>query len=314
MGLPRPRAAKALAQCISSYDGLGEVIVFATCARLAILCESETSKHAYDAVAKTIAAQLVRWEKSPASWSYSFDLAADQILKANNRRHELSISEDDDETDLPLFVESGVWASVLYMARMAASLDDFDPQCSRRAHVIKQIKASSRSSKSSTLRIVIESALRCGKQSRQPGTNKTRAEHIAIKAADSALVTILSASLGPSIASFRDHLFNITLAACNHDQALFSSLIQTSEFRQLLHDTTTDFRSILLRDSSTFYQEGTLDLPFLSSRFKTLLHSRCRLLSSTATTTHSQTIGDYDSTASACTCDRFSQQSVKFMN
>lgn len=160
LGLPRRRAAAAVAALAMKRDGVSECAVLSTCARLDFLLRTESSEVAMDAIADVLGrqvAQLNVWTSGLRCVAAWLDAAESKITQADS-------SEPMDVRDA-LTPRLGIQVAAHHLCLVATAAHDFDPFCSRRAHVMHQLKSCS-SSKS--FKALVDAALNAGKTARDP--------------------------------------------------------------------------------------------------------------------------------------------------
>lgn len=140
--------------------GVSECAVLSTCARLDFLLLTESSEAAMDAIADVLGrqvAQLDVWTSGLYSVAAWLDAAESTIVQADS-------FEPMDVRDA-LTPRLGIRVAAHHLCLVATAAHDFDPFCSRRAHVMHQLKSCS-SSKS--LQALVDAALNAGKAARDP--------------------------------------------------------------------------------------------------------------------------------------------------
>ncbi|KAJ1450847.1 hypothetical protein M885DRAFT_621299 [Pelagophyceae sp. CCMP2097] len=180
-GLPRPKAARALAEELLHEGVIAECAVLATCARLDVIVAADAvdaggADAVRAAVGRQLAAQVEAWRGADHGlWARSarwLDGAAEEIRAAPK------IVDDFEVSFLceALTLHAGTFNATRHLALVAAGAmadDDFDPFCSRRAHIQKQLRACLETATATpappagpTIKACIESALRAGARAR----------------------------------------------------------------------------------------------------------------------------------------------------
>lgn len=153
LGLPRRRAARSLGDLVASRDGIHECSILSTCARLDFLIVADSSQQAFDAAADVLGRQVAgEWEGGLMAWL---------------DRAEISANDDNEPLDVSDALEPhfGLRAAAEHLCLVATGVEEgFDPFCSRRAHVVHQIK--SVRTEGGSLRALVDAAIAAGKSAR----------------------------------------------------------------------------------------------------------------------------------------------------
>ena len=228
MGLPRPRAARGLAEAMVSQEGVEEALVLSTCARLDIVLatRAQTLEDAETlcrgAVGAALAAQMEAWKKKPLSeWRYYFDMASEAI--SASVKAEKGIDGKKGSIGGVLEVHSGTRAAARHLASVAAGLTTncFDPLSSKQAFVQRQVRAALEACDGGptkqSLRVVARTALEASKKARSQTPENRRfqkyRDETSRKSAEKAAIelTLEAANLAVDRLSARDASDDVTI-------------------------------------------------------------------------------------------------------
>ena len=172
MAFPRPRNARAVAEAVVACGGgaVAEAAALATCARLDVVVAGADGEAAAAAARACLAALVLRHGPG-GDVRRALDRAGGDIAAAAAAG--VPAGADAGDLDGAFATRATTRAAAEHLARVAAGADDgpgaFDPFSSRRAHVLKQVKACAgacATDGAAAVRGALDRALTCGKRAR----------------------------------------------------------------------------------------------------------------------------------------------------